>query len=120
MNDHDPTQAYEAYMNLHRMIPGEPEPGFDEPAMLKKVWGRKWGLNNDIGQLRSVLVSRPGDEWQVMMEGGEFNESAQAWIGPDKMWYWNGSQRPDIEIVQEQHDALVKAFQEEEVEVEPD
>ena len=41
MNDQDPTQAYEAYMNLHRIIPAEPEPAFEEPAMLEKVWGRR-------------------------------------------------------------------------------
>ena len=117
MNDQDAILAEEAYMNLHRKIPGEPEPPFEEPAMLEKVWGRRWGLDNDVGRLRSVLVSRPGDEWRVMMEGGEFDEQAQAWIGPDKMWYWNGRKRPDLVKAQSQHDGLVKALRDEDVEV---
>lgn len=117
MNDQDAILAEEAYMNLHRKIPGEPDPPFEEPAMLEKVWGRRWGLDNDVGRLRSVLVSRPGDEWRVMMEGGEFDEQAQAWIGPDKMWYWNGRKRPDLVKAQSQHDGLVKALRDEDVEV---
>lgn len=117
MNDQDAILAEEAYMNLHRKIPGEPEPPFEELAMLEKVWGRRWGLDNDVGRLRSVLVSRPGDEWRVMMEGGEFDEQAQAWIGPDKMWYWNGRKRPDLVKAQSQHDGLVKALRDEDVEV---
>jgi N-dimethylarginine dimethylaminohydrolase len=117
MNDQDAILAEEAYMNLHRKIPGEPDPPFEEPAMLEKVWGRRWGLDNDVGRLRSVLVSRPGDEWQVMMEGGEFDEQAQAWIGPNKMWYWNGRKRPDLVKAQSQHDGLVKALRDEDVEV---
>ena len=64
MNDQDAILAEEAYMNLHRKIPGEPAPPFEEPAMLEKVWGRRWGL----GRLRSVLVSLPGDKWRVMMQ----------------------------------------------------
>jgi N-dimethylarginine dimethylaminohydrolase len=117
MNEQDPILAEEAYMNLHRQIPGEPDPAFEEPAMLEKVWGRRWGVNNDVGQLRAVLVSRPGHEWQVMMEGGEFDEGAQAWIGEDKMWYWSSRQRPDLDKAQTQHDGLAKALQEEGVEV---
>jgi N-dimethylarginine dimethylaminohydrolase len=117
MNDRDPNLEIDAYMNLHRQIPGEPEPAFEEPAMLEKVWGRRWGVNNDVGRIRSVLVSRPGDEWQVMMQGGEFDEGAQAWIGPDKMWYWSDQERPDLHKAQTQHGGLVSALEEEGVEV---
>jgi len=107
----------EAYLNLHRRIPGEPEPAFEDPAMMKKVWGRNWGVDNDVGRLRSVLVSRPGPEWEIMLSGGEFREEAQAWVGKDKMWYWSGRERPDLAEVQAQHDGLVKALEDEEVEV---
>lgn len=117
MNNNDPILAEESYMNLHRRILGEPEPAFEEPTMLEKVWGRRWGLDNDVGRLRSVLVSRPGDEWQEMMEGGEFDEEAQAWIGPDKMWYWSSRQRPDLGKAQSQHDILVQTLVDEGVEV---
>jgi N-dimethylarginine dimethylaminohydrolase len=117
MNDNKPVTPTEAYMNLHRRMPGEPEPAFEEPAMLEQVWGRRWGLNTDVGQLRSVLVSRPGEEWQVMMEGGEFVEEAQAWLSQDKMWYWSARERPNLTKVQEQHDGLVQALTAEGIEV---
>lgn len=112
-----PVSPDEAYLNLHRRMPGEPEPAFEDPAMMKKVWGRNWGLDNDVGRLRTVLVSRPGAEWEPMLSGGEFLEDAQAWLGPDNMWYWNGRDRPNLAEIQAQHDNLVQALEAEGVEV---
>lgn len=109
--------AYQAYMNLHRRIPGEPKPAFEEPAMLEKVWGRRWGINNDVGRLRLALVRRPGKEWETMISGGTYVEDAQAWIGPDNMWYWKGRERPDLAKAQAQHDAMTDALRAEGVEV---
>ena len=109
--------ADEAYTNLHRRIPGEPEPAFEHPGMQQRVWGRVWGVDNDVGALRMVLVSRPGSEWQPMMSGGEYREDCQAWIGPDNMWYWRDRDRPDLSKAQAQHDALVGALRSEGAEV---
>jgi N-dimethylarginine dimethylaminohydrolase len=111
-----PTEV-EAYMNLHRMIRAEPEPAFEHPAMLEKVWGRRWGVSSDVGRLRTVLVSRPGKEWEIMMSGGTFVQKANAWIGPRNMWYWNGRGRPDLAQAQTQHDALTDSLRAEGVEV---
>ena len=109
--------AEEAYTNLHRRIGGEPEPAFEESGMLQKVWGRRWGVNNDVGRLRMVLVNRPGKDWEPMMSGGEFVEELQYWIGPDNMWYWNDRKRPELAKAQDQHDGLVKALRSEGAEV---
>ena len=106
-----------AYHEMHRRMPGEPEPAFEDPVMLEKVWGRRWGLNNDVGRLRTVLVSRPGREWEGMMSGGAYSEELGRWIGPDNMWYWDDKERPDLARIQAQHDALVKALEDEGVEV---
>ncbi|MGD2040923.1 MAG: arginine deiminase family protein [Anaerolineae bacterium] len=111
-----PTEV-EAYMNLHRIIRAEPEPAFEEPAMLEKVWGRRWGVNNDVGRLRMVLVCRPGAEWELMMSGGTFVPEAGAWIGPDNLWYWNGRERPDLGKAQAQHDTLTATLRAEGVDV---
>lgn len=111
-----PTEV-EAYMNLHRIIRAEPEPAFEEPAMMEKVWGRRWGVSNDVGRLRTVLVCRPGVEWEQMMAGGTFVPEAGAWIGPDHMWYWNGRERPDLAKAQAQHDLLTATLRAEGVEV---
>ena len=37
MSEQENVSAYQAYMNLHRRIPGEPEPAFEEPGMLEKA-----------------------------------------------------------------------------------
>lgn len=117
MSEADPVDGVEAYMNLHRIIPAEPEPAFEEPGMMKKVWGRRWGVSNDVGQLRLVLVHRPGEEWELMASGGTYVDEAGAWISPDKMWYWNGRERPDLAKAQAQHDALTTALRAEGAEV---
>ncbi len=117
MNEQERVSPFEAYMNLHRRIPGEPEPAFEEPSMLEKVWGRKWGINNDVGKLHTVLVCRPGKEWEPMMSGGEYVEETQALIGPNNMWYWGDRERPDLTKAQVQHDGLTKALQDEGVEM---
>lgn len=117
MTDHEIPTEVECYMNLHRIIRAEPEPPFEEPGMLQKVWGRRWGVSNDVGRLRSILVSRPGAEWEPMMSGGTFTPEAGAWIGPGNLWYWNGRERPDIAKAQAQHDGLTAALRAEGVEV---
>jgi N-dimethylarginine dimethylaminohydrolase len=117
VTEREPPTEVEAYMNLHRIIRAEPHPAFEEPAMLQKVWGRRWGVSNDVGRLRTVLVCRPGREWEIMMSGGTFVPEADAWVGPDNMWYWNGRKRPDLAKAQAQHDALTDALRAEGVEV---
>lgn len=44
-------------------------------------------------------------------------EDAQAWLGQNNMWYWNGRDRPILSEVQAQHDGLVRALEAEGVEV---
>jgi N-dimethylarginine dimethylaminohydrolase len=117
MKKHERVSEFQAYMNLHRRIPGEPEPAFEEPVMLEKVWGKRWGVNNDVGKLRMALVCRPGKEWEPMMSGGEYVEETLALIGPKNMWYWKDREVPDLTKAQEQHDAMTKTLQDEGVEV---
>lgn len=117
MSEQQSVSEYQAYTNLHRRIPGEPEPAFEDPPMLEKVWGRKWGINNDVGVLRLALVCRPGKEWEPMMSGGEYVEDTLALIGSDNMWYWRDREHPDLDKVQSQHDGLTKALEDEGVEL---
>lgn len=117
MNGDDHWSAEEAYQYMHRNMPGRGKPALESAEMLERVWGRRWGVNSDVGRMRVVLVSRPGREWDVMMSGGEYVEAAQAWIGPEKMWYWADRNRPSLELAQAQHDSLVAILESEGVEV---
>ena len=85
MDDHDSVSEIQAYMNMHRRIEGQGEPAFEDPVIQEKVWGNQWGLNNDVGQLRKVLVHRPGIEWDVMISGGEYMPEMNAILGQDDM-----------------------------------
>jgi len=117
MGEQDKVSAVEAYMNFHRRIHGQGEPAFEDSALQQKTWGNQWGLNNDVGRLRKVLVHRPGVEWDVMKSGGEYVPEVNALVGPNDMWYWGGRERPDIAKVQAQHDNLTAALKDERVEV---
>jgi N-dimethylarginine dimethylaminohydrolase len=117
MASDDYVSPEESYMIMHQRNPGQPEPPFEDREMQEKIWGRKWGLNTDVGKLRMVLLSRPGPEWDQMQSGGEFFEDIGAWIGPDKMWYWYGEERPDMEKIHSFHKGLVVALEEDDVEV---
>jgi N-dimethylarginine dimethylaminohydrolase len=117
MGEQNIASPVEAYMNFHRRIQGQGEPAFEDPTMLEKVWGNNWGINNDVGRLRKVLVHRPGKEWYVMKSGGEFFPEFDALVGPEDMWYWKGQELPDIAKVRAQHDNLTAALKAEDVEV---
>jgi N-dimethylarginine dimethylaminohydrolase len=117
MDGQETVSQIEAYMNLHRRIQGQGEPAFEDPAMQEIVWGNRWGINNDVGRLRKVLVHRPGVEWDVMKTGGDYVPEIDALLGPHDMWYWKGRERPDILKAQAQHDNLTGALKAEGVEI---
>jgi N-dimethylarginine dimethylaminohydrolase len=117
MNDKDALSAEERYMRLHMQNPGAGEPAFETPGMMQQVWGAPWGVDNDVGRLRKVLMHRPAEEFRAMSTGGRFDAQIQTWIGPDRMWYWKGEQRPDLAKAQAQHDGLTGALRAEGVEV---
>ena len=117
MSELDALSAEERYMKIHLANPGKGEPPFEEPTLLEEVWGKRWGISNDVGQIRAILISRPGVEWEQMLSGGEFDEELQTWFGPDRMWYWRGKDLPDLELAQKQHDGLTEALRAEGIDV---
>ena len=50
---------------LERIVP-KPTPAFEDEDMQKRVWGRRWGVYNDVGTIRTILMHRPGDELNVI------------------------------------------------------
>jgi len=56
----------EYYHEVLKRIPPRAVPAFEDEAMQARVWGRRWGVYNDVGLLKVVLVHRPGDEIRVM------------------------------------------------------
>jgi N-dimethylarginine dimethylaminohydrolase len=98
------------------LCPSVPEPPFDDPGELERVWGQRWGASDEVGRLRTVLVRTPRDEWAVV-RADAWNEAAGALVDPDGMWYWESRTPPDLALVREQHLGLVAALESEGVEV---
>jgi N-dimethylarginine dimethylaminohydrolase len=84
------------YMKYHQPLKTKFE---DE---VEKLWGRRWGVNTEVGRLRMVLLHRPGQEIYSISE-------------PYEMWRY--TQKPDLKEMLKDYQALVEAFRKEGVEV---
>jgi len=98
------------YNQTIKMFAADASPPFEAESELSRTWGKVWGIDNDVGQVRSILVHRPGPEMQIVdakkriAEIGSFGDV-------EKGWYFQSDTPPDIPAMQSQHDAMVKAFE---------
>ena len=88
----------------------------DEAASLARDWGADWGCDDDVSPLRTVLVRRPGDEWNGV-RADCWDEDAQALVDPERHWFWESRALPDVARMGAEHDGLVAALRAEGVEV---
>src|SRR5205823_1179070 len=63
LNDRNP---HWVYTQTIKMFAAPASPSFEDEAELERHWGRVWGIDNDVGQIRSILVHRPGPEMAVV------------------------------------------------------
>ncbi len=101
---HDSSMYY--HIVLERIVP-QATPAFENEAMQERVWGRRWGVYNDVGTLKTILMHRPGDELRIITEN-KYDPSIDALIDDDEQWYFRSDKGPNIEGMQAEHDALVK------------
>lgn len=104
------------YNQLMKTFVSIPEPAFESDEMQELVWGRQWGCSNDVGQLRLVLVHRPGGEVNLVTKESYLPEIG-AYGNPRAGWYWRGSEPPDLPRMQAHHDGLVGVLEREGVQV---
>ena len=97
------------YHEVLKRIPPRDLPAFEDEAMQERVWGRRWGVYDDVGPIRTVLVHRPGDEIRIMT-ADRYDPSIEALIDDEAQWYWRGDRAPDLAVMQREHDALVEAL----------
>ncbi len=109
------TEAEWRYNQLIKLFPSEPEPAFEDAGQLERFWGRAWGCTNDVGQLRVVLMHRPGAEVNVVDTSKRLDNNAFGDVQAG--WYWRGDAPPDLAGMQAQHDAYVATLRAEGVEV---
>jgi N-dimethylarginine dimethylaminohydrolase len=108
--------ANHIYNQTMKMFGSVPEPAFETQDEQERVWGRVWGCDNDVGQLRCVLMHRPGEEMKVVDPTKRIEEIG-SFGDPEKGWYWQSDSIPPVVEMQRQHDSLVEALQKEGVEV---
>lgn len=97
-------------------IPPRALPAFEDAEMQRRVWGRQWGICNDIGAIRTILMHRPGDELR-RITADKYDPSIDALIDDGEQWYFRSDKGPEIELMQEEHDALVKILRDNGIEV---
>jgi len=92
------------------------KPAFESEEKLTQLWGRRWGCDNDVGQIRAVLVHRPGREFDVIDPTKQIEEIG-SFGDPEAGWYWQSKRIPPLQELQAQHDALTAALRAEGAEV---
>ena len=104
------------YNETIKMFATPGDPPFEDQHELETHWGRAWGINNDVGRIRSVLVHRPGKEMDVI-DPKKRIESIGSFGDLKAGWYFQSDTMPQIAEMQAQHDALVAALKAKGVEV---
>jgi N-dimethylarginine dimethylaminohydrolase len=112
----DTTNPHWVYNQTIKMFAANASPPFEDDAELLRHWGKVWGIDNDVGQIRSILVHRPGPEMKIVDPGKRIAEIG-SFGDVEKGWYFQSDTPPDIDAMQNQHDAMVKALELDGIEV---
>ena len=105
-SDADPGWIYNQTVKMFA-TPGDPP--FEDASELVAHWGRAWGVNTDVGRIRSVLVHRPGAEMAVV-DPAKRIDSIGSFGDIEKGWYFQSNRLPPVASMQAQHDAMVAAL----------
>lgn len=106
----------DVYHATIKMFGSQPEPAFETPERQIADWGQEWGCDNDVGQIRKVLMHRPGDEFNII-DPSKRIEGIGSFGDLDEGWYWQSEEIPPLSELQAQHDALAEVLRAEGAEV---
>ena len=110
------TNPHWIYTQTIKTFAAGAEPPFEDAGELMQTWGAVWGIDNDVGKIRSILMHCPGPEMNIvdpafrLAEIGSFGDPATG-------WYFQSDTLPDLPRMQSQHRAFAAALQAEGVEV---
>ncbi len=104
------------YSMTIKMFGSVPEPAFESESELQSNWGREWGCSTDVGTLRTVLMHRPGEEFNIIDPSKRIDEIG-SFGDIDKGWYFQSDIIPDLSEMQSQHDGLAQTLRDEGVDV---
>ena len=106
----------DVYGQTIKLFGSHPEPAFESAEQQAGVWGRQWGCDNDVGQLRVCLMHPPGDEMEIIDRNQRIEETG-SYGDLQKGWYFQSEVVPDWKEFRAQHDGLVSTLCNEGVEV---
>ena len=112
----EPMDPLWVYNETVKMFAIGGNPPHEDPAEMESTWGRVWGLSNDVGQIRTVLMHRPGVEMEIV-DPSKRIESIGSYGDLAEHWYFQSEDAPDVPTMQAQHDAFVAALERRGVEV---
>lgn len=101
---------------FHELLGPEAFPAFEDAGEMTSTWGRRWGAEDEVGKLRSVLMRRPS-AGLADVRNDAYDADMDAFVDPDRRWYWTGSQLPDLERVAEEYEQFVQVLRDQGVEV---
>jgi N-dimethylarginine dimethylaminohydrolase len=98
------------------------EPPFEDPEQQRLVWGRTWGCDNDVGTLRTVMVSPPNDYMRTDEPRFPGTNSGSEVRDQDEGWYWDHGVCPPrselpIDAMRAQHDKFVELLDSEGIDI---
>ena len=99
--------SYRQFINERN--PARAEPPFESPEMQDRVWGRVWGVTNDVSQLKLCALHTPGTEMEII-DSQKFDPDIQAFVDDREAWYWRSTQPPDLTRFNAEHDGLRQAL----------
>lgn len=111
-----PPKNRDIYNATIKMFGSQPEPAFETRERQLTDWGRQWGCDNDVGQIRMVLMHRPGDEFNIVDPTKRIEEIG-SYGDLQAGWYWQSEHIPELTEMQDQHDALADVLRAEGAEV---
>ncbi len=100
-----------------KTFPSHAEPSFESAVQQQEHWGENWGCSNDVGQIRKVLMHRPGEEMSVIDPSMRLEHLGSFGDAEGQSWYWRGDVIPTLAEQQVQHDALADLLRQEGAEV---
>lgn len=104
------SNAHWVYNQTVKMFAAGAEPPFEDDAELMATWGAVWGIDNDVGKIRSILMHAPGPEMGIIDTSKRIEEIG-SYGDPATGWYFQSDTPPDLDKMQAQHRAFVAALE---------
>ena len=110
------SNAHWVYNQTVKMFAAGAEPAFEDDGELMASWGAVWGIDNDVGKIRSILMHAPGPEMGIVDTSKRIEEIG-SYGDPATGWYFQSDTPPDLEKMRAQHRAFVAALEADGVQV---